>query len=48
MLYHLNISGKLLLQGGFDTCTAFGAVYGGGTASPPTQPPIIEMIRNVR
>jgi hypothetical protein len=37
--------GEIVVEGGFDTCTAFGAVYGGGTALPPTQPPIIEMIR---
>jgi Na+/glutamate symporter len=28
--------GEVAVQGGFGTCTAFGAVYGGGTAPPPT------------
>ncbi|MGC1376875.1 MAG: hypothetical protein WA821_11650 [Anaerolineales bacterium] len=42
--YLLKIWGELLLTGGFDTCTAFGAVYGGGTAPPPTQPPMIEKL----
>jgi len=54
-VYHFNILGKLLLKvvstpalpkGRRDRC-AFGAVYGGGIAPPPTQPPIIEMIQTL-
>jgi len=49
IIYRLSVSpqyfGEIVGKGGFDTCTAFGAVYGGGTAPPPTQPPMIEMIR---
>jgi hypothetical protein len=36
--------GELLVFGGFDTCTAFGAMYGSGTAPLPTQPPNIEKL----
>jgi hypothetical protein len=36
--------GGIVVTGGFDTCTAFGAVYGSGTAPLPTQPPIIEKL----
>jgi len=42
-LYHFNILGRLLLQGGFPLPGT--TRYGGGTAPPPTQPPMIEMIR---
>jgi hypothetical protein len=37
------VSTPALPKGRRDRC-AFGAVYGGGIAPPPTQPPIIEMI----